>query len=321
MKTEPPLELLEQMAALMDGRLAEPERSRLLARMSESEELYQMLLEAGDLLGPEGATNGVGGEGVDRTEADPMGATSAASVLPSNPPEGAVSEGQPIEPSHGSQVAVDLPLRPRRRPLLWVLPALAAAALAALFLIQPQPPGRQLAWNLSNPSVPPVPFEWQEVRGEVEEGAVVRVGGRWFAANAFARAGVEASAYAELSALQGQLARSGMPSRAALVGILSRERSFDRNGPVNYVEKALRAMDPSAFDAGLRFFALRTAAQRGSRADVERLMGELLTDRSWVDSRMGPAFLNSLAESVAGGDLAAVASGAERALALLGSGG
>jgi hypothetical protein len=302
MKTELPLELLEQMAALMDGRLAEPERSRLLARISESEELYQLLMEAGELVGEEDESNGVGGGRVHSPEAGRKEA-----------------DDPPLETPDGSQVAVDEPLRPVRRPVLWVLPVIAAAALAALLLIQPQSPGRQLAWDLANPTMAPVPFQWQEVRGEVEEGAVIRVGGRWFTANAAARAGLEEAAYVELAAMQAELARYGMPSLSAIVEVMVAGRSFDQNRMAARLEEDLRRMDPAAFDAGLSLAAIRTAALRGSSDDVARLLEELSAEATWLETRMGSEFLEGLEGRLAAGDLPGVAAQAERALVLLGS--
>ena len=316
------IELLGQMAALMDGQLVGPERTAFLARIAESEELYQLLLEATELRealdeemgappeagGPTPFGLTVAGPGeAGEARSEPDASPDSGASIPFPPPEARGSEGPPG--GGGSR---------GWSPLTLALPLLAAAGLAGLLLIQSPSPGRELAWDLANPGAAPVPFQWQEVRGEVEEGAVVRVGGRWFMANSAARSGDEEAAYSELSALQTELARSGMPSLSAIVEVMVAERSFGRNRPVAELEEDLRAMDPPAFDAGLRLAALRTAALRGSTQDVGRLMEQLRSDAAWLDSR-DPSFLRDLEEAVAAGDLATVATVAERALVLLGT--
>lgn len=323
------IEMLEQMAALMDGRLAEPERSAFLARVAESEELYQLLVEATELreaLDEEmGAPPEAGGSnpfGLPQAAVvemgDAPGESDASPDSGASIPFPAGEDGERPHPPGGGGGREGGGGSRGRSPLTWALPLLAAAGLAGLLLIQSPSPGRELAWELADSGAAPVPFQWQEVRGEVEEGAVVRVGGRWFMANAAARSGDEEAAYSELSALQTELARSGMPSLSAIVEVMVADRSFERNRPVAELEEDLRAMDPPAFDAGLRLAALRTAALRGSTRDVGRLMEQLRSDGAWLDSR-NPSFLRDLEEALAAGDLAMLASVAERALVLLGT--
>jgi hypothetical protein len=104
------IELLEQMAALMDGQLVGPERSAFLARIAESEELYQLLLEATELRealdeesgappeagGPTPFGLTVAGPGeAGETRGEPDAAPDSGAPTPFPPPEARGSEGPP----------------------------------------------------------------------------------------------------------------------------------------------------------------------------------------------------------------------------------
>lgn len=264
----------EELAAFLEGTLSPEERGRVLERLAEDADRYELLVEASGTLAELSASGADPGPSV--ADANPSAAERRPSVAEPRRPAAGPTRG-PVGTRHGW-----------RRRVRWPLVGLAAAAVLAVVLLNPvgrdasDPAGIvALAGSVDIDGLPEggrtlVMSPWQASRGErdaSEDAGVTRAGMRL----ADLAAAVEARDAAAATAVARDLAveLEGMLGAGPVVAGLSAAADDAAAGADDWAasaaaaaESTVRVFDSTPLRLGLWLETVRLAALTG---DVELL--------------------------------------------------